>query len=728
VPYTGQSGRRESIIYGHTVSLGGSSADFALLITFLSPDEADWRAAGPVVDVNGDGFSVTSVVHVDGSPVATTYVGAQKIRFTPSVALMDTPGYHAVQVIDSVDDTIFSDIRYFGVRFPVPELDSVTPNFAYIYETSFSTVEGDFYFPSGTDVRIDGNDGPFIYGDQDTGTIGVPPIVLNVADDYELKMYNPAPGGGLSPGLPFSVRYRAPIIDSCTPPGTLPGSPSTAIAVYGRGFYPESVLTFDGNMLTTTYTPDVGEYGTLNAVIPAALLASGGIKDLVVSNPTAGGGGGASAAFPFYLEWPAPSLTTALVSGSSNVSQGAQGRILECVGTGYVGGGISSIEIDGVPMTTVFVSNTVVRCVLPLSVVDPVGIKSVRVLNPAPGGGLSAAQSITVVATPYTVATPVYLLDASRWNEAPGAWTLVSTMTPVIAIGTSPPTVTLSGTPSSTPMTIMIDIIAGGALGDATFSWSADGGVSWSAVIVTAASVVLGATGLTANFASGTYSANNFYESSARVSSAPSRESAGGIIDATKTANQATDTQRPGLLMRDSFLGNRPAIRTYQTNALMKTLAWSASQPQPLTVYIVGYLKSGAGNRYFFSQHTGVGPTQITAFADSSNSFLHFGLNRSFPPNGMTATGSRITGHVAWIELNSPTSRMAVDTMANLATQDVGTNTLLGLTLLNWTNGTLTAVDQTIGELIVYPGTHSAAQRNEICSYLALKWGLSWTP
>jgi hypothetical protein len=94
----------------------------------------------------------------------------------------------------------------------------------------------------------------------------------------------------------------------------------------------------------------------------------------------------------------------------------------------------------------------------------------------------------------------------------------------------------------------------------------------------------------------------------------------------------------------------------------------------------------------------------------------------------MTATGSRITGHVAWIELNSPTSRMAVDTMANLATQDVGTNTLLGLTLLNWTNGTLTAVDQTIGELIVYPGTHSAAQRNEICSYLALKWGLSWTP
>lgn len=98
-----------------------------------------------------------------------------------------------------------------------------------------------------------------------------------------------------------------------------------------------------------------------------------------------------------------------------------------------------------------------------------------------------------------------------------------STMSAVTSAGTTPPTVTLSGTPNGRTARVLIDIVVGGALATATFRFSVDGGQNWSATMATAASVPLidtavdslvgvnGATGLTAAFAAGTYNADNTY-------------------------------------------------------------------------------------------------------------------------------------------------------------------------------------------------------------------------
>ena len=103
-----------------------------------------------------------------------------------------------------------------------------------------------------------------------------------------------------------------------------------------------------------------------------------------------------------------------------------------------------------------------------------------------------------------------------------------STMGSVTATGTSPPTVTLSGTPNFAGQ-LQIDILTGGTLGVATFRFSTDGGQNWSATLTTAASVPLvdtaidslvgqnGATGITAAFAAGTYNADNLYTSAPQL-------------------------------------------------------------------------------------------------------------------------------------------------------------------------------------------------------------------
>lgn len=85
----------------------------------------------------------------------------------------------------------------------------------------------------------------------------------------------------------------------------------------------------------------------------------------------------------------------------------------------------------------------------------------------------------------------------------PGDWYVQST-------GTTPPTVTLTGTPAGN-YDFCIDIRVGGARGTATFSYSTDNGITWTTAELTAASVTLGSTGLTAAFSVGTYNVDNLY-------------------------------------------------------------------------------------------------------------------------------------------------------------------------------------------------------------------------
>lgn len=85
----------------------------------------------------------------------------------------------------------------------------------------------------------------------------------------------------------------------------------------------------------------------------------------------------------------------------------------------------------------------------------------------------------------------------------------------VQSAGTTPPVVTLSGTPTDN-FIIQMAITTGGARGTALFKWSINNGGSFVATgVSTAATVALTSgiivTGLTANFSAGTYATDNVY-------------------------------------------------------------------------------------------------------------------------------------------------------------------------------------------------------------------------
>lgn len=86
----------------------------------------------------------------------------------------------------------------------------------------------------------------------------------------------------------------------------------------------------------------------------------------------------------------------------------------------------------------------------------------------------------------------------------------------LVATGTAPPAVTLSGRPTVGSIEIVLQVTGSGALG-VGFNWSTDGGQTFPNTGTTAPTVTLSGTGLTANFGVGPYSADNVYSASSPV-------------------------------------------------------------------------------------------------------------------------------------------------------------------------------------------------------------------
>lgn len=84
---------------------------------------------------------------------------------------------------------------------------------------------------------------------------------------------------------------------------------------------------------------------------------------------------------------------------------------------------------------------------------------------------------------------------------------------PIIATGTAPPDIKVTGTPLGL-YNLNIQITTGGARGTAVFKWSTDGGNTFTTGVTTAAANALAGTGLTIAFPNGTYTNDNVWTTS----------------------------------------------------------------------------------------------------------------------------------------------------------------------------------------------------------------------
>jgi photosystem II stability/assembly factor-like uncharacterized protein len=184
--------------------------------------------------------------------------------------------------------------------------------------------------------------------------------------------------------LNVATLLPVPTVSSVTPATMKADDESTQLTVTGYQFNSKSVVVWNGSTVPTTYLS-----GTeVKATIPGADLSRGGTFFVAVMN---GAGGKLSNLFKITVENPAPKLSSISPSATTH---GAAKLTLTVNGLGFVK--TSKVSWNGGAVATTFVSPAKLTAIVPAANLQKQGTANITVVNPAPGGGTSAAIRFTI--------------------------------------------------------------------------------------------------------------------------------------------------------------------------------------------------------------------------------------------------------------------------------------------------------------------------------------------
>ncbi|MGH9938010.1 MAG: IPT/TIG domain-containing protein, partial [Blastocatellia bacterium] len=227
-----------------------------------------------------------------------------------------------------------------------------------------------------------------------------------------VTVVNPAPGGGASNALTFTVNppNPVPVLTILTPNTAAVGGPAFTLTVQGSSFVQGAAVNWNGSPRPTTFSSST----QLAAQIPASDIASVGSANVTVVNPAPGGG--ASNALQFTISAqpnPTPAITS--LSPSSAIA-GDDPFTLVVTGSNFVAGSV--LQWNGAARPTTVVSATELRAEIPAADVASAGDVTITVFNAAPGGGVSNALQFTVNQLQCQVvclqSSQFYLVNPSR--------------------------------------------------------------------------------------------------------------------------------------------------------------------------------------------------------------------------------------------------------------------------------------------------------------------------
>jgi hypothetical protein len=268
-----------------------------------------------------------------------------------------------------------------------------------------------------------------------TGLISGTPTT---AGTYSVTISATNAGGTGSATLTLTINNGVPTITSISPTSTTAGSAQFTLTVNGTKFVSTSTVNWNGSALTTTFVSSI----KLTAIVPAANVATAGTASITVVNPPPGGG--TSNSVTFTINNPVP--TTTSISPSCTAAGNAD-FTLTVNGTNFVA--TSTVNWNGSPLATSFVSSTQLATTVPASLVATSGTASIAVVNPSPGGGTSNAQPFTIANTPAITS----LLTATGPVGVAFSYTITATNNPTSYTATGlPPGLKLETPPPSSDL------------------------------------------------------------------------------------------------------------------------------------------------------------------------------------------------------------------------------------------------------------------------------------
>jgi IPT/TIG domain len=392
-------------------------------ISAVTPSTIPAGSLGAVqITITGNGFIATSVAQINGTILTTTYVSATELQASIPASLIVAGMQLGIVVSNGNSSSANSAASLVSVLNPVPSLVSLAPTGVIAGSGPQTvTVTGTGFVPT-TSIAANSTARTTTYASPTQVTVALTAADLASAGAINLVATNAAPGGGSSSALSFAVNNPAPAIVSLNPTTIAEGSAAFTLNVAGSGFVGGSVVYWNQTALTTTLVSATA----LQAAVPASLLASASSSSITVVNSPPGGGQSATAAFAVTSALP---ILSALRPATVEIYQAAA---VNLSGSGF---GPDSVALwNGAPRPTMVVSASQLAVSLSASDLAATGTGKITVSNPAPGGGVTKALSLTITDLPIPTITGLSF-------SVPSSYAGVCPQVQVHAVGTS-----LSGT------------------------------------------------------------------------------------------------------------------------------------------------------------------------------------------------------------------------------------------------------------------------------------------
>lgn len=376
---------------------GGTSAPATFTVTgapnpvpvaaTLTPSSAQAGIPGFTLIVDGASFVNGAKVRWNGNDRVTELVSATRLSATLLTSDLATPGTAYVTVSNPGPGGGVSVPLPFTVQAanPAPAATSLQPATMAAGSAAFTLTVNGSSFVNGAIVRWNGSDRETTFVTSSKLTAAIPASDVAAPGTANVVVWNPAPGGGSSQALTFTIANAAPGTPTLTPATATAGSEAFSLTVNGSGFSAQSKVRWNGSDRTTAFVSAT----QLTADITAADIASAGTVQVVVYTPAPGGG--TSPAATFTINNPAPAITS--LSPDSKPALAAA-FTLTVTGTGFVQG--SKVKWNGSERPTTFVSTTTLEAAISSDDVRVAGTAKITVANGTPGGGTSNEQTFTI--------------------------------------------------------------------------------------------------------------------------------------------------------------------------------------------------------------------------------------------------------------------------------------------------------------------------------------------
>jgi uncharacterized protein (TIGR03437 family) len=370
---------------GFTVTQSGTAP--AARIEALSQTSALVGSVGFSLTVTGVNFTNTTKVRWNSSERPTSFISATQLIATLMTADLAVTGTFVIDVFDPPPGGGASNQLSFTVQNPVPQIANLNPASREAGSGQFTLTVNGSNFVSGAVVRWNNNERTTMLVNATQLTALIPATDLVAQGTATVTVVNPAPGGGASGGVTFTINQAAnplPILNSLAPNVAAAGGGPFTLTLTGSGFINGAVVRWNNNDRTTSFVSST----QLSAQIPASDIATVGTAAVTVFNPAPGGGTSGPQSFSITNGPTITSLTPSLVLA------GGAPFTLTINGANLTSG--AQVRVNGNERPTAFVNTTRVTAEIPASDIATPGIARITVA--LPGGSLSNETTLTIAA------------------------------------------------------------------------------------------------------------------------------------------------------------------------------------------------------------------------------------------------------------------------------------------------------------------------------------------